>query len=63
MTVSKIRMNFSASMGGASLVVASLVPSRLVDFEFNHLSESRPLSPAALREFGAGANAKPTEPA
>ena len=58
MTVSRSRMNFSASMGAASLIVASPVPSRLVGFKFNHLSESRP---AAWSLFGAGANARSTD--
>jgi hypothetical protein len=55
-TVSRSRMNFSASMCVASLMVAFLVPFGSVaagGFEFNHLSESRPLSAAGSSPFGA----------
>jgi hypothetical protein len=61
MTVSRTRMNFSASMGVASLMAASLVPSRLAGFEFNHLSESSRLSSAAWPQCGAGAKTRPTD--
>lgn len=61
MTVSRSRMNFSASMCVASLMVASPVPSRLVGFEFNHLSENGALGPAGWSQFGAGARARPTD--
>ncbi len=61
MTVSRRRMNFSASMCVAPVMVASPVPSRPVGFEFNHLSESRPLGPAAWSQAGSGAQVRPTD--
>ena len=57
MTVSRIRMNFSASMWVASLMVASLVPSRLG--ALNSITYPRAARPAAWPQFGSGANARP----